>query len=569
VAVLAGGARAQTAEGSVSRDRLEVGEELMYTLTLRGGRGQAVGPPLASGALRLVSRQPTLDVTTAPGGQTERRVAWTYEATRPGQGRVGRLGVTVGGRRLWVDAVDVTVRRGPPTPAPPVADPEGEVFVRAVPARRTALVGQQVLVDYVLYFEPSVQPRQTAPIGTWDAAGFWREEMDVPSAYPRPVRLGGRDYEVVVVRRVALFPTRSGALELAPMTFTVDLFRTDRRFADDPFAPFFSPFASRFDEVEVTAPALEVPVRPLPAGAPDTFRGAVGQFELSTAVDARRVRAGEPVELRVTVSGTGNVATVEPPDVAVPAGVDVYGPEAEGQTLRRAEPLRGTKTFTWTLVPQGGGPLEVPPAAWTYFDPATGRYETLRTDPVEVAVEGAPLAAAPTAAPDGPAALLASADWRRPGAGPGWLWVALGGGLALPALAAAALAAARVGRRRRAAGPDRRRRAEARRRLAAARSLPAADAFREADASVRAALHERASVPPTLPLPALAERLGRAGVAPGLRDRALALLDACARGQYAPGLPGAPDAEAVVAEAEAVLAALDDTRAERSPTTSP
>ena len=565
--LVAAGAQAQTAEGSVSRSSLRVGEQLTYTLTLRGGRGEAVGPPLASGALRLVSQQPTLDVTTSIGGQTERRVAWTYEATRPGDGRVGRLGVTVGGRRLWVDGADVTVRSGPTAAArpPPAAGEAGEVFVRAEPSRERALVGQQVVVDYVLYFEPSVQPRQTAPVGTWDAAGFWREEMDVPSAYPRSVRLGGQTYEAVVVRRVALFPTRSGTLALAPMTFTVDLLRTDRRFLDDPFAPFFSPFASRFDEVEVTAPALEVPVEPLPPGAPDTFGGAVGQFELATTVDATRVGAGEPVRLQVTVSGTGNVATAEPPALRVPPGVDAYGPEAEREALRRAAPLRGTKTFTWTLVPQGGGVLEVPPAAWSYYDPASGRYETLQTDPVEVVVEGPALAADALApSPDGPAELLAEADWRRPPGGVGWLWVVLGGGLALPALAAGALAAARVGRARVAAGaPARRHRAGVRQRLEAARALAGPDAFREVERAVRAALDGRLGAPATLPLPALADRLDTAGVAPGLRARVLDLLDACARGQYAPGLPGAPSADAAVAEAEATLAALDGRRPAR------
>ena len=178
--------------------------------------------------------------------------------TSSGTSQIGRLYVRVGGRSVSIDPVTVTVQRGPPAtadPAPNAAGGRSDLFARAEPSRETAYVGQQVLVDYTLYFDPSVQPRQTTPVGTWDAAGFWREEMDVPATYPHAVTLGGEPYEAVTIRRLALFPTRAGTLELAPMAFSVDLLRS---FGTDPFGPFFSPFSSRYDEEEVTAPATTV-----------------------------------------------------------------------------------------------------------------------------------------------------------------------------------------------------------------------------------------------------------------------------------------------------------------------
>ncbi|MDT0632402.1 BatD family protein [Rubrivirga sp. S365] len=557
-ALAAAGAAAQSASAVVSDRAVRVGEPFTYTLTLQGGAGDDVRAPIATGALRLVSDQPTLDVTTMVGGQTQRRVAWLYEGTRPGTGRVGGLRVTVGGRRLTVDPVAVTVNgRAPPARAPSGVPGVGsELFVRAEPSRETAVVGQQVVVDYVLYFEPHVQPRQTAPIGTWDAAGFWREELDVPSAYPRTVSLGGRTYEAVTIRRVALFPTRAGTLELSPMEFSVDLLRTDRRIGNDPFAPFFSPFSQRYTEETVTAPAAQVAVRELPPGAPPSFDGAVGQFTLRSSADRHAVAAGEPVEVQVTISGTGNLATLGAPALDVPPNADVYGPEEDREAMRGAAPLRGVKSFTWTLVPQGGD-IEVPPAAWSYFDPATGTYQTLRTDPVEVAVRGGTVAGGAVAA-DGARRLRTDADWQRPAGSTAWLWAVLGGGLALPALAALALLGVRAGRERLAADtPDRRsRRAAAAASSRLAGTAGGADGFREVERAVRAFLADRLGVPPSVrERAALDARLEAAGAPTELRDRVHAVIAACARGQFAPGL--ASNLAAVRADAEATLGALD------------
>ena len=539
-----------------------MGETVTYTVTLEGGRATRVGPPLATGALQLASNTPSLDATTIINGRTERRVAWVYRATRPGTGQIGRFVARVGGQRVSASGFTISVSAGPPARSGPAvpSSRSRDMFVRAEPSRRSAVVGQQVVVDYVLYFVPEIQPRQIAPVGTWDAAGAWREELEVGTAYPRPTTLGGEPFEAVTIRRVALFPTRAGTLELSPMTFTVETTRVDRSFSNDPFAPFFSPFRQRFEDVEVTAPEASVEVAELPPGAPPSFAGAVGQFTLTTDVAGRRVPAGDPVRLTVTLRGDGNVATLEAPTLEVPPGVDAYDPRESRDFSRAGPTLRGVKSFTYTLVPQGGGTFRVPAAPWTYFDPADGRYKTLQVDPLTIEASGAPLAAAPAAAdPDGPAALFTEADWRRPWTRPVWLWGLLGGGLALPALALALFASARAGRERLAADTpakrSRRAGADVRRRLAAARGSAGPAACAEVERATRAFLADRFGVPAgPLGPDALDAALGARGVPDDLRQRVRGLASACTRGQYAPGLGGGD----VVAEAEATLAALDE-----------
>ncbi len=567
--VLCAAAHAQPrATARVSPTLVGVGGQVAYTLTIEGGTGDAVQTPPTTAGLRPTQSLPTSDVMAQVNGQTERELTWTYTAVRPGPARIGPLRFTTGGRTMAVAAASITVTQTPQAapgtaPAPrPAPGQRRDLFARVELSKASAVVGQQVVADVVLYFDPRLQPRQTLVTGSWDAPGFWREELAVASTVPHGVTLGGRAFEAVTLRRVALFPTRDGRLTLPPMTFSVD-FVSLSPFANDPndpFAPFFSPFSQGLDQADVTAPAVTLDVAPLPPGAPAGFSGAVGQYTMAAVPVARTASAGDPVQLAVTISGTGNLATLAAPALRTPPGADVFPPRDDSDIDRTGNAVRGTRTFTFTLVPQGGGPLDVPPAVWSYFDPEAGQYSTLRTDSAQVAVSGAAPDGTPRPAAAGPAAgLIAEATWQRPGM-PVWiLWTALGAGLGIPALALAL--AAGVRRRRRLAEadtPENRRRAAhaaAQARLAEARALSGPGACAAAERAVHGFLSDRYGIAATgLDRTALAEALADRHVPES--DRLVAVLAALDVGQFAPALARTTPAEAI-AEADATLFSID------------
>ncbi len=566
--VLCAAAHAQPrATARVSPTRLGVGGQVAYTLTIEGATGGSFAAPPTTGGLRPTQNRPTSDVVTQVNGQTERELTWTYTAVRPGPARIGPFRFDANGRTMAVAAASVTVtaQAAPSTSAPAPSQAPGErrdLFARVELSEARAVVGQQVVADVVLYFDPKIQPRQTLVTGSWDAPGFWREELEVASTVPHGVTLGGRAYEAVTLRRVALFPTRDGRLELPPMTFSVDFLSLSPFSPDpnDPFAPFFQPFSGGLDQADVSTPAVTLDVSALPAGAPAGFSGAVGQYTMAAAPVARTAQAGEPVQLAVTITGTGNLATLAAPALRTPPGADAFPPRDDSDIDRTGTAVRGTRSFTFTLVPQGGGPLDVPPAIWSYFDPEAGEYRTLRTDSVQVAVSGAAAEDTPRRAAAGPAAgLITEATWQRPGV-PVWiLWTVLGAGLGIPALALGL--AAGVRRRRRlieADTPENRRRAAlatAQTRLAAARTLTGTDACAAAERAVHGFLSDRYQIAATgLDRRALAEALADHSVPESAR--LVAVLAALDVGQFAPALARTAPAETIV-EAETTLQSLD------------
>ena len=71
--------------------------------------------------------------------------------------------------------------------------------------------------------------------------------------------------------------------------------------------------------MDVKSNPLTIIVDPIPTNAPSGFSGAIGRFAFNANVDTRNVKAGDPITLRVSVMGSGNIKLVTPPKPQLPA----------------------------------------------------------------------------------------------------------------------------------------------------------------------------------------------------------------------------------------------------------
>ncbi len=581
-----------TAQVSINSyvDKTEMGdaETLAFTLEISGDLAQlgTIQPPDARG-LVLAQNSPVLRSQVVTNGEAHLTIRWLYRPQRTGQAEILSARIPVAGNTYESEPINIEVvpqsqrgaarasrtqpSLGPKPDVPETAD--GDLFVRAEPSARTIVPGQQVVIDYVLYSRPNLRPRRSQVTGTWDAEGFWREELDVPDrdTYPRSVTIAGEDYNAVTLRRMALFPTRTGRLQVGEMVFELELARTSG--SSNPFGPLFSPFTSRFSSEDVTAPSLTLNSTALPDGAPESFGGAVGQFGMAAFTGRDQVAAGEPVQLTVEIRGSGNIATLAPPEIEAPPEFDKFDPQEERRIDRQAGLLSGTKTFTYTLVPRGGGSFEIPPIEWTYFDPELGRYQTLRSSAFPVEVSG-PVASSATIAeavpgdPSVPLGLMTEAEWlrvRTPRSVSGLLIL---GGFGLPLLALLSLVAVRrIGDHRTDDSPEAlalRAHPEAKKRLKAARkAIGDAPAFYAAiELAIRGFLTDRLGTPVNgIPRTALQATLAEYGTSAETRQAADSLLAECERAQFAPGLAGDANAQRQAAEQASYLFAAVDNEA--------
>jgi hypothetical protein len=175
---------------------------------------------------------------------------------------------------------------------------------------------------------------------------------------------------------------------------------------DPAFQNFFGRSSQR--DVTVSSAPETFTVLPLPAeGRPADFSGAVGKFAVSTDLSQDKAGVGDPITLRTHVSGEGDFARVDAPVLHDGDGWKAYTPTSKF-TAADEIGYRGEKTFEQPLVSTRPGERAVPETDFSWFDPATRRYEQAHTPPLTVAIAPAPagssLASMPPAASPGAAA---------------------------------------------------------------------------------------------------------------------------------------------------------------------
>ena len=246
--------------------------------------------------------------------------------------------------------------------------PDAPLFVRASVDNDRPYLGQQITYIFKLYQKsgitlPSGDVRYESP----DFAGFWNSQSVEQDEYTETI--DSNEYRVIELRTV-LFPTVLGTIAIEAAALTVSDGTTG-------------------GQGKLEAPPVTVQVRPLPSGSPGGFTGAVGRFDISAEADSAAGQVNEPVQLRVTVSGEGNIEAL--PDPAWPefAGWRVIESPADTDSQVVAGQITGSRTYGIVLVPEQAGELTIPEIGYTHFDPGLGEYVKAATAPIVISVAGA------------------------------------------------------------------------------------------------------------------------------------------------------------------------------------
>lgn len=245
-------------------------------------------------------------------------------------------------------------------------------FLHATVDKRNAVVGEQVTLSIYAYgarglFQEADGSREPAH------ADFLATRLSASDISKEPVfefRRAGARWLVVKAREVALFPLRSGELEVGPMTFGF----LGRRYGTGVTG------LSRKSQpivVAVTQPPL--------AGRPPGFLGDVGRFSLRVEVEPRRVEAGGSVAVAATVEGRGRLPT----ELKLPESSTVQWLEPNVRTEQSVvgTEVGGSRHFSYVVRLEQEGDVELGELQLPYYDPAAQRYRIARRALGRVRVE--------------------------------------------------------------------------------------------------------------------------------------------------------------------------------------
>ncbi len=257
-------------------------------------------------------------------------------------------------------------------------------FAELVVPKETAYVGEQIPIELRFYFNQRMQ-YQPYPQGQYpliDGEGFVIKKYSEPAE--KQFDSNGRVYHVVVYK-TGLTGVKPGKLDLQSATQS---FLISSPFGMRSAPGFIDPTESFQQQViDVKTNGATIEIKPLPtADRPTTFSGAVGEFTLATSAQPTKVRTGDPVSLKVEIKGLGNFDRIEQPTLTDAEGWRAYQPSEETQALDDLG-LSAVKTFKFPLV-AAKTVHTLPAIEFSYFDPNAEKYVTLKSAPINVAIEG-------------------------------------------------------------------------------------------------------------------------------------------------------------------------------------
>ncbi len=260
--------------------------------------------------------------------------------------------------------------------APPPASAGDSNFIRAVPDKTKAYVGEQVTVTWSLYLTQRQDKYETVTEARTD--GFWSEDVSPPARNQLSLTqeiLGGRVYQVATLFKRALFPLQAGKLTISPM---------ESEIAQVDF------FGSKVRRQHLKTEPVEIEALPLPKdGQPAGFETSnVGKFTIEARADRGTVSVGDALTLTIDIRGQGNLRNVRAPALPRLDGWKSYEPKVT-VNLDPGELVSGTKTIEYLLLPERPGTTMIPSFELAYFDPVARSYALTKSDPLRVEVTGA------------------------------------------------------------------------------------------------------------------------------------------------------------------------------------
>ena len=215
--------------------------------------------------------------------------------------------------------------------------------------------------------------------------GFSVGKLGKPSQYKQSV--DGVLYEVLEFK-TTMFGTKPGQFAIGPASVKCNVVvrKQSRRMSRSPFDDFFGEdvfdnFFGRYETYPLDLKAEEIPVEVLSLpekGKPSGFSGAVGSFDFEINVDPKDVKVGDPITVKMVISGKGNFSTVTVPEIVSQQGFKLYEPQIKIE--------ENCKIFEQILMPKTDKITKVPGIVFNFFDPETGKYKKIEKGPVSIKV---------------------------------------------------------------------------------------------------------------------------------------------------------------------------------------
>lgn len=389
--------KAQDFSATASPSTVAVGDQVQVTFLLNGEGNNFRAPSFPDFNILMGPSQSTS--MQIMNGSMSQSLSFTYilQALKEGSFKIGNASIDANGKQLLSNTFTITVVKGG-TPPPSSGQQGGQqdskgtagevsknVFLRVTVDKSSVYRGEGIVCSFKLYTRVNLVNYGLTKLPAFN--GFWSQEITLPQQLEfRSETLDGVSYKVADIKKMVLFPQRSGNLQLEPMQGEVIArVQVKRNRNNDPFDQFFNDpffnnpfFGNAIQDVKVPlrSQAVNVTVKELP-DPPPGFTGAVGKFTMDVTADKKEVKAHNPVTVRIKLSGKGNLKLLDAPVIGFPPDFETYDPKISSNITAGLQGVTGNKTFEYLVIPRNEGEYKVDLSPFIFFNLETKRYESL------------------------------------------------------------------------------------------------------------------------------------------------------------------------------------------------
>ena len=388
-------AHAATLTAALDRSTITLGERATFSLTFSGGSSENVPAVPTIPNLQIDYLGPSSQFSFI-NGQVSSVVTHNFTVTpkQAGDYTIPAFTAQVGNERLTTQPLTLKVLQ-PSAPSQASVGSGSELaFLKLELPKKEIYLGEIVPAQLNLYLRQGVQSIDGFQVTSFPADGF--NLGKIVQGNNRQTQINGVNYTIVPFA-MTVSPVKTGNLALGPATANAIIglpsTRNRRDFLFDPFG-----MAREQKQLVLATDAQSVQSLPLPTeNVPANFNGAVGSYSMSMTAGPTNLAAGDPITVRVQISGRGALDAISLPEQPAWRDFKTVPPTSKFEP-QDALGIQGTKTFEQLVIPQNPDIKELPGVSFSFFNPERKAYGTLTQPAAKLVVRPSASAAAPTVA---------------------------------------------------------------------------------------------------------------------------------------------------------------------------
>ncbi|MDP6908483.1 MAG: BatD family protein, partial [Flavobacteriales bacterium] len=379
----------QTAKLTASAPgQVQVGQRFQVTWSLNTKGSNFIAPEISDFQVLGGPNQST-NMQWINGSMTQ-SISYSYvlRATKEGTFKIGPAKIKVGNGIVKSNELTVRVLKGAATSSGSTKSAAGksqtkkssgtsgeDLYARVEVNKRKVDLGEKIIADLKIYSRVSIVNFDDWKMPTFE--GFWSKETTTNQQIQLENEvINGVMYQTGLIKRVVLYPQKSGEITIDPMELTVIVRERTSGRSRSMFDQFFGGGYQDYKR-PIKSNSVKIKVKPLPSGKPADFSGLTGKFNLKATLDRSETVSNEAINLKVTVSGDGNLYQLRPLKLDFPPDIEVFDPKTSDNIKVASNGISGSRTFEYVLIPRYAGEFEIGPFSFSYFDAANNRYRTV------------------------------------------------------------------------------------------------------------------------------------------------------------------------------------------------